>query len=436
MAHQAYSIPWQTLVDNLKYKHCNPRDAGVTNLNLRKGNPSSQGKQFQYFTRGFARALSKYSTIERKKYNPQPQAPQLDEPIISDTAVKRMARTILRYKSDPAISSALGVDLNTVLPPHERDVRWFIQGSGLYEGDMNLVISECCELTKAMLMYGEMDALFRICKHPDVYLQKYWDDRWYANSYGYGLRRLVDAALRAYIFFNVIFLMPELYDSPTREAFIEKEVKAGRTKLRKADFDYRLTAAYQHVVLWNTGVPFGLPRHDVHTHPHREFFGIPRGMFVFEWGDCSEKHWKKERIGTKRLENLTKKEFNNVYVASNADIAVVDGLLRRKGLPTELILQVLEAAEYVPVGRTHIRDDPLHKVNAKELKKYLNYCWLLLIRFDMICKESGSWLDWETLVTEALYTLFNLSGLRSKLKEVPPNDEDFRHRNSKRVFII
>ncbi|KAF1977602.1 hypothetical protein BU23DRAFT_452997 [Bimuria novae-zelandiae CBS 107.79] len=429
MAHQAHAIPWHALADNLKYLHCSPRNHGVTNLYLRKTKAQKQVKELRHFVRGFVRALEDYVSVERKKYNETPVAPEEDEILIPDDRVRRIARTALLQKGSATVGSIAvshsldditSCPLDSILSPYERSTKRFMRDTETNEGDMFSEAREACELTKNMLMYGEMDALFRLAAHPQVRFYRLWHEDHYANSHGFGLYKLVQAALKAYICLNIITIKPELWDTASRDALIAT------------------IAAYQHMLLDCTGMPYGYMC-DAHTYPHREFFGIPRGVFRFEYDDTRYGRWQKQHLGTQSIPELAHDSFRNIHIPSKRDIPVVINLLGKKGLPAELALQIMELAEYVPVGRLPVRDDPFHKDNADELKQYLGYCWKLLVRMDMLSKAGvhGRKLDWEAEVMDALYALFDMP-CKTVFQTVESwhEDWDFSNRMRKRVFAM
>ncbi|KAH6632922.1 hypothetical protein C7974DRAFT_411955 [Boeremia exigua] len=429
MAHQAHSIPWQALVDNLKFMHCSRRNHGITNLYLRNTR-QHQEKELQYFIGGFSRALSRYSEIERKKYNTDLDHPELDEKVISDDAVKKMARTVLSYRGGDG-QVPVYIPTHSVLSQYECTTQRFISDTHPGEGDMNDCIRDVCEQVKTMMLYGEMDSLLRVAAHPSVRFSRLWDETQFANAHGFGLSKLKDSALQAYICLNVMFLKPELYDATSRKAFVERETKKNRTTFATESYDYRLTAAYQHMLLCCTGVRYGSNHYEVHTYPHREFFGVPSGMFHVESADCR----CKRQLGTVRIPDIVDEPFKGIYIASQADIPIVLDLIKSKGLPTELAVQIMHLADYTSVGRLLVRDDPLNLINTDELKQYLGYCWMLLVRLDMLCKASGQWLDWEAEVTDTICTLFEMdSPSRRKVELVPYADTDFSGRTYKVVF--
>lgn len=78
--------------------------------------------------------------------------------------------------------------------------------------------------------------------------------------------------------------------------------------------------------------------------------------------------------GTNCDSDLLGGQFKGVHLAAKGVIPVILDLLKVKGLPIELALQVMSMADYGPVWRPYIRDDPLYSTDADELKKYLSYC--------------------------------------------------------------
>lgn len=401
MAHQAHAIPWQTLADKLKYMHCSPRNHDITNLYLRKTKDKNQGRQLQYFVKGFTRALKEYSGIERGKYDKEPTVPDQHEIVISDDAVSKMSKTLRGYKSN-AISKSLA----ELLSPWERSMQRFIRDTETGEGDMFPGAFEACELTKILIMYGEMSTLLRLAAHPKVHFYRLWHEDEYANSNGYGVHKLLQSTLQAYICLNTLVIRSELYDRTVREHFVKKEgdIKSSKPRYEEGAYDYRSTAAYQRMLLTCTAMSMPFENeHETHTYPHREFFGIPRGMVRFD-----NYRWRMH-LGTQTVAELAHHTFRDVHVPSRSDIPAVLGILREKGLPAELALQIMDVAKYVPVGRLRVRDNPLHKENAEELKKYLSYCWKLLVRIDMIIwNREGKALNWEAEVTDTLYVLFDM----------------------------
>lgn len=72
-----------------------------------------------------------------------------------------------------------------------------------------------------------------------------------------------------------------------------------------------------------------------------------------------------------------------------SDVDIVRDVLCSKGLPDELVLDIMEFPDYTPAQRLNVSGDPFHPSSRDELHQYLKYCWQLLVRRDMIAKEVG-----------------------------------------------
>lgn len=72
---------------------------------------------------------------------------------------------------------------------------------------------------------------------------------------------------------------------------------------------------------------------------------------------------------------------------------------------------ILEFADEKPYRRTSIPNGPLHPSNAAELEKYLSECWMILVRVDMLAKMVGAMFEWESLVMDAIQSLWGVKDL-------------------------
>jgi hypothetical protein len=189
-----------------------------------------------------------------------------------------MAATVLRYREGNICQPNNSAPLGEVLFEYECTPQRLIDTYPC-EADMNHLLSECWEQTKALLLNGELDTFFHLAAHADVHFRRLWDEDIYANGAGLGLRKLMEAMSQACLCFNVLVVKPELWDAESRRAYLKAEKSAHRTTFECSSFDHRLTSAYQRTVVCCTGIPYGPYYHEAHTYPHREFFGVPRGMF-------------------------------------------------------------------------------------------------------------------------------------------------------------
>ncbi|CAI6332587.1 unnamed protein product [Periconia digitata] len=435
MAHQAHAIPWHTLADHLKFTPNNSRYLDITNLYPRC--KPDQGKQLQHFARVFASVLTEYSVVERRKYAAEYTAPEDSEVIISDTTAKNIEKVMREYtkakiKQDPDAEK-------DPLRPRKRTIEPWIDSSTYNDCHPCDSLLETDELLRTLILYGEMDTVFRIACHPQVRLTKMWrqGNRFAFDIEGYGLCELKETALLAYICLNVFHLKPELYDPIMRARMLSRKATQNESMVSPEMYDYRRTAAYQRMLVYCTGIGYSYPHYGAHKIPHREFFGVPHGMYI------NRTQWRTPCptdpviYGRAHLNALTNKNFPHQYVPGKSDIPVVIALFRKCGLPPEIALQILDLAEYIPRGRLYIRDDPLHLDNAEELKKYLGYCWKLLVRIDMTLKANGQWLDWESEVADAVYKLFGQA--YPKMSEVVVDygteRQDVAERRARRRFV-
>jgi hypothetical protein len=149
----------------------------------------------------------------------------------------------------------------------------------------------------------------------------------------------------------------------------------------------------------------------VDQYPHQEFFGAAEGT------------WKspisiEEALGTVPLQYHRKQ---NPYVPTRDDIQVVRAYLRLQNLPMELILQIMEMADYIPARRIPIPDDVFHLDNGEELRRYLNYCWQLLVRSDVLARACGHKIPWQMEVTYIVNELWGKNG--EKLTTIPDSQQ-------------
>ncbi|KAF2020355.1 hypothetical protein BU24DRAFT_205 [Aaosphaeria arxii CBS 175.79] len=423
MAHQAHALPWQTLTDNFKFVHANTRFLGRTNLYPRS--KPGQAKQLQHFARVFARVIDEYSAIERKKYGDEHTPPESgDEVVISDETMKKIHNVVKEYMKE---YTRWYPDSDRNL--FDRTANAWIRVSNERNGHPDECLLSMDELLRTLIMFGEMDTLFCLAAHPEIRLRDMWaqGNNFHFDLGGLGPSELKEAALLAYICLNVFYLKPELYDPAMREQMLKERAKRNEKTWSPELYDYRLTAAYQQMLVYTTGTGYPYPHFGAHKIPHREFYGVPFGMYTSQvaWYSNINLHLT-QKYGTLPLQDLVDKDFPQKYVPSKGDMPKVHDIFRALKLPTEITLAILDFADYTPRGRLNTHADPLHIDNASELKKYLAYCWKLLIRVDMLMKAAGTHLDWEHEATEAIYKLFGVPYPQmSKEHNRPQEDEQY-----------
>jgi hypothetical protein len=182
------------------------------------------------------------------------------------------------------------------------------------------------EITKTLLIQGEIGTILNIFSHPDVDYSEWWNQaecHCNACEFNIGLDQIYNMALRSYITLNALLHFPQLWDHALSHS--------------EDANDYRQLVAYQKIVRETTKTN---PTTEVATYPHRQFFGITRPQ-------------------SNDLTNLREPTTCEEPAES--------------GKPS--ILEVVG----VPRGLA-VPHHPFHPDNLNELQLYLDYCWKLMLR--------------------------------------------------------
>lgn len=412
MAHQTHNLPWNTLASNFVYIYRNPCEGGVTDL-FPRGKPG-QGKQLNYFAGAFARTMQEHAESERRKWPETFDPPEPEDVILSDAVVKKISATVRRYSSKDDYS-ILGSNFprtmnrsytgqlcnhqgsesacHCPIAYEERKSKFlahkFEQNDCYQFFDVNGEAYRCLELVKTLLLHGELESVLQIVSNPaaDYHTQRRWEImECQCSSEDLGWGSICNFALMAYLALNLLYCFPSLHNRPPAEQ--SRIDSSGPVE------DYRETRMYQKMLARLTKECTS----EVSTYPHRQFFGIHDEQFRPDYE-------RTQLYGVMSSFRFLTKDVPYRYAPTAADVGEVRSILRRKGLPAELALQIMELAEYTGSHRLEIPDDPLHFKNGAELKSYLTYCWKLLIRSDVMAKACGSWIDWSAMVKRCLVAL-------------------------------
>lgn len=416
MAHQAHNIPWTFLSSNLSWRLSNPCKTDTTDLHLRFR--PDQGRKLTHFAKAFARTIREHGDDERKKL-PQYETPDLDEVVVPDRVARKIAPTVRRWRDESphryhqrgsygkgdrnlALCSHEDGDCLCALPLKTRKMEAFLgrfRSNDCYRfynenGEAYFNI----ELFGTLILYGEMDVVFRICSHPDNHLKTWWRrQECYCNPWILGWKAIAQLAMDTYILLNTIHHFPDLWNgSPLGQK------------------DYRRMRSYQRLVYETTGPTWPGPV----TYPHRQFFGIKDNQFD-RFGSSlgsTAKRWPhlKKLYGKEAsfLGHLPYEEFllyreTVGYEASPSEVSHVRWILCKKGLPIELANLILDMASYNGQRRLPVPHDPFHLGNREELADHLKYCWQLIVRSEAVGKALGMEIDWEAQVSLSIIRHFN-----------------------------
>lgn len=187
MAHQAHNIPWGLLASNLRWEAPPPGTLGFTDLKLL--NKPKQAKNLSQFCEAFAKNLQEHALDERRRYPAQYDPPKPEDVIISDSAAQKIGYTVLNWRSSYYQKQKWPLWRQTcehsepcttcpVLPLDERRAAAFLREHeatnchGLTEESAAAFFN--LEVSKTLLLFGEMEPLLRVSAHPDNDLKNYW----------------------------------------------------------------------------------------------------------------------------------------------------------------------------------------------------------------------------------------------------------------------
>jgi hypothetical protein len=205
---------------------------------------------------------------------------------------------------------------------------WVNEGCCRLQGTK--VENDTTELLKTLLFHNEIDVLSSD-RFSSPCSQEYRFELPYVfnDNRPYGWGDIMRTTLEAYITLNVFYVKPETHDPQHKSA------------QGKDWIDYRRASSYQEMLIYCTG-DFAF---DTYAYPHREFFGVPRGMYL-NYHSVSFLSAKRLLYGCVTLQVLRENRAKT-YRPTLSDIPVVVNYLGAKGLPSELALAILEFAEYV-----------------------------------------------------------------------------------------
>ncbi|KAJ6133914.1 hypothetical protein N7523_000236 [Penicillium sp. IBT 18751x] len=434
MAHQAHNIPWTILASNLRWARVSSGQHDA--YDLHPCFKPDQAKNLTYFAKAFAGNVREHSKCERKKYSHY-KAPSATDMIIDDNTAAKIHCTICRWREAceeagrlmfcglngrSCRSQKLSCCTCGVLPHEQRIASAFCRGfqsspciGFLPEqsaGYFNM------EIVKTLVIHGYMEPILRACAYPNVAIGAWWNiDVCGCFSYELGWDQIYKKALMVYICLNTIFCFPELWD---------------HASVRTEQQDYRHTRLYQRMVIKATEP--GDISHVV-AYPHRQFFGIndPSQASSFTesrewqllWGHYTDEYGSFKNVyGKLSYDNLLEMRKLDACGAALPDTEQVLSILGSRGLPVELALDIMELADYSPKRKLNVAHDPFHPDNRKQLAQYLNYCWQLLVRCDMMANELGLNIDWEDTVTDCMGQLWEAPEMGRK--RLTKDSDDYR----------
>ena len=391
MAHQAHNIPWNVLASNVEWKASNHCLDGATSFHLRF--QQKQDKEINYFVNAFVRNIHAHATGERRKYPVEYEIPSRDDVVLNDDVARKINPTVRTMPTSAGgfCDHPNNIFCSCTLPPQERRMSAFLrkhESNDCYHFfDVNSEAFFNLGVVKALLLYGEMEPILRVCAHPEIDLSSWWEQmQCQCLGEDLGWEHICQLALDAHICLNLIYCFPETWNSPD---FLSK--------------DYRHTHLYQRLIRNCTG--FGRTC-DLATHPHRQFFGIEENQFK-DWPRTPRLRdpVRLRKLNHKSLpyeEFLASEKLVDTWQPTKEEVVEVRDALFSLKLPMEIVDEILERASYSHTHRLPVSHHPFHPDNREELAKYLKYCWQLVVRCEILGRALGMEIAWSEMVGRSL----------------------------------
>ncbi|KAF5654952.1 hypothetical protein FHETE_11248 [Fusarium heterosporum] len=427
MAHQEDRLPWRALASVFELNETNSCQRQAYNIHIRDGQDTRE--TLTQFLDAFIKNATVDASRERKRYQEKYHVPDTDEVIITDEMARKITPTVQRWNPDKPVLYNRD-DKSTRIPrqgglcPHkdefepcfcalpykERKMAAFerkYEPNDCYQFHKHNAMSfRNLEITKSLLLHGEMEPILRSCSNGDGLLKSWWElSQCQCLPPTVGWDMMYKLSLKMYMTLNILYCFPETWDKDGIPID-----------------DYRNLKSYQKAV--RSATKSGCIS-EIAAYPHRDLFGIeqgqfnayPRPFYIPRWKDSFMKEGTfsffddldlESSSNNEDAENTEKKydleyypyglmsyqdflDFEKPvgYQPHSTDIPAVRQILCHKGLPTELADAIMAAGSYTPARGLLIAGEPFHPTNRAELDQYLENCWQIIIRCIMVGMEMG-----------------------------------------------
>ncbi|KAJ0371007.1 hypothetical protein COL26b_009803 [Colletotrichum chrysophilum] len=375
------------LAARFTFTHANPEASDYKDLFPRLEPEPTLVPGINDFIRVFTEAIAEHSARERSKYAKEYTSPSHDEILVDDETVREITPLFGRLPeyahlvNNPSCRHRPDPPCKCLVPYSERRADsllrpWEVNHCYEFE-EVNGAGWKSWQFLLTLLIRGKMEPLLRLASNPDNDF-----DIWSTADEG-SARHMYENATLAFICLQILRQHPETW---TR-------------------CDYRLTKMYQRMISKATGA-------DAYSQlpylSHLYFLGLPE-----------------RPAGLAPYTRIPQRDvFNVEYMPYDSDILPVEEMLKKRGLPTELVAEVMNLANYKPRRRLKVAHDPFHRDNREELDKYLAECWAVMVRGNVFSKAFGCEMNWDNDLVTAFEQLS--PGLRSiGVPEMVRSDEAY-----------
>jgi len=185
--HQGHNIPWDLISSNFKFvqddKSFTPPFTGLVSLDK----PNTH-KELKHLIKKFTRTILSFSETERKKY-PQKFTPLLTGNLFSDELRNRYPEYLNKN--------------------NQRVEYWTERAHGGAMPGYDTCHGKLADVVKVLLYENEMATLLMLAQHPRVPIKDLNHLSW---GHHFGFSRVMESALRSYMFFNAAAVTGTLYN--------------------------------------------------------------------------------------------------------------------------------------------------------------------------------------------------------------------------------
>ncbi|KAF4849804.1 hypothetical protein CGCSCA4_v004211 [Colletotrichum siamense] len=371
MADELPDLPWAELAARFTFTHANPKASDYKDLFPRLEPEPTLVAGINDFIRVFTEAIAEHSARERSKYATEYTSPPHDEILVDDETVREISPLFGRLPeyehliNNPSCRHRSDPPCKCLVPYSERRADgllrpWEVNHCYEFE-EVNGAGWKSWQFLLTLLVHGKMEPLLRLAANPENDF-----DIWSTVCADEGsARHMYENATLVFICLQILRQHPETW---TR-------------------CDYRLTKMYQRMISKATG---GDAYSQLPYLSHLYFLGLPE-----------------RPAGLAPYTRIPQRDvFHVEYMPHDSDILPVEEMLKRRGLPTELVAEIMDLADYKPRRRLKVAHDPFHRDNREELDKYLAECWAVMIRGDVFAKAFDCEMDWGSDLVKAFKQLF------------------------------
>jgi hypothetical protein len=184
--HQEHNLPWNTVASHLEFVYDNPHyTPRKTGLFANRVTSATQDKDTIFFLRNLTSTISRFSHTERGKYPTQAYTLPMSGDLFPDEMCEKYPDYL--NKGNQKIESWIGLARrdDQSIPPT------------LYYDTSHANLAEA---VKILISENHIATLLMLAQHPLIPLHSLRNLSW---GHHFGFSRVMEAALRTYLFFNV-----------------------------------------------------------------------------------------------------------------------------------------------------------------------------------------------------------------------------------------